>query len=103
MSVVAAFAVPHPPLILPEVGRGEEKTIQKTIDGLDRIGREIAELKPETVVLSSPHALLYADYFHIPESTEYRDNMRRFGAGGLSIAARCDGEFVGALCGIAAE
>ena len=32
MSVVAAFAVPHPPIILSEIGRGEEKKIQKTID-----------------------------------------------------------------------
>ena len=27
MPVLAAVAVPHPPLIIPEVGRGEEKRI----------------------------------------------------------------------------
>ena len=32
MSVIAAAAVPHPPIILPEVGQGEEKKIQKTAD-----------------------------------------------------------------------
>ena len=31
MSIVGAFIVPHPPIILPEVGKGEEKEIQKTI------------------------------------------------------------------------
>ena len=32
MSVVAAYVVPHPPLIIPAVGRGEERGIHKTID-----------------------------------------------------------------------
>ena len=32
MAVIGAVMVPHPPLIIPEVGRGEEKEIQKTID-----------------------------------------------------------------------
>ena len=30
MAIVAAMAVPHPPIILPEIGRGEEKKIAKT-------------------------------------------------------------------------
>jgi hypothetical protein len=29
MSIVAAFMVPHPPMIVPEVGRGSEKQIEK--------------------------------------------------------------------------
>ena len=29
MAVIGAVMVPHPPLIIPEVGRGEEKAIQK--------------------------------------------------------------------------
>ena len=30
MSVVGAIVVPHPPILLPEVGRGEEKKISAT-------------------------------------------------------------------------
>ena len=29
MSIIGAFIVPHPPIILPEIGKGEEKKIQK--------------------------------------------------------------------------
>ena len=29
MAIVTAMAVPHPPIILPEIGRGEEKKIAK--------------------------------------------------------------------------
>ena len=31
MGISAGFMVPHPPLIIPDVGMGEEKKIQKTI------------------------------------------------------------------------
>ena len=32
MAILGAFAVPHPPIILPEIGRGEERRIQATSD-----------------------------------------------------------------------
>ena len=56
--------VPHPPLIVPEVGKGEEKKIQDTIDAYHRVAGKIGELKPETIVLISPHQIMYADYFY---------------------------------------
>ena len=65
MSIVGAFAVPHPPLIIPEVSPGEEHQIQHTVDAYDEVGRRIAELAPETIVISSPHSVMYYDYLHI--------------------------------------
>ena len=53
MSVLAAFMVPHPPLIVPDIGQGSERKVQKTIDSYERVAREIAELKPDTIVISS--------------------------------------------------
>ena len=34
MGIVAAYAVPHPPLAMPEVGRGQERAIQDTLDAV---------------------------------------------------------------------
>ena len=50
-----AFVFPHPPLILPHIGRGREREVQKTIDSCHECAKAIARLKPDTVVLSSPH------------------------------------------------
>ena len=36
--------VPHPPLIVPEVGKGEEKKIQDTIDAYHKVSRKIGEM-----------------------------------------------------------
>ncbi len=77
MSVVAAFAVPHPPILLPEIGRGEEKKIQKTADAYRTAMSRIAALRPDTVVLTSPHAVMYSNYFHISPGTI---GMRGYGS-----------------------
>ena len=44
MSILAAYAVPHPPLILPEIGKGEEKKIQLTVNAYERAMKEAAAL-----------------------------------------------------------
>ncbi len=97
MGIVAAFAVPHPPIILPEVGHGEEKKIQRTIDAYRDVMRQAAELKPDTVVISSPHSLMYADYFHISPGKKASGNFGDFGAPDVTIEVDYDTEFVSSL------
>ena len=53
--ISAAFVFPHPPVILPEIGRGREAEVQKTVDSCNECAKEIARLKPDAIVLSSPH------------------------------------------------
>lgn len=79
MSVVAAFAVPHPPLAVPGVGRGRERGIARTTSAYEEVARRVAELAPDTVVVSSPHAALYLDYFHISPGTGARGSFASFG------------------------
>ena len=80
MAIVGAFVLPHPPLIIPSVGRGRERDIQDTVDAAEEIGRRIAALKPDTIVISSPHTTLYRDYFHISPGAHARGSFARFGA-----------------------
>lgn len=103
MSVLAAFAVPHPPAILPEVGHGEEREIRKTVDAYRAAMRRAAELRPETVVLTSPHTVMYADYFHISPGAEARGDFGQFGAPQVRLRAEYDTEFVSALSELCGE
>lgn len=80
MSIQAAYVVPHPPLIIPSVGRGKEAGIQATVDAYDEVGRQIASIKPDTIIVTSPHATAYADYFHISPGANARGDMNRFDA-----------------------
>lgn len=94
MSILGAFIVPHPPLIVPRIGRGEEKKIQKTIDSYHEAARQIAGLNPDTIIVTSPHSILYSDYFHISPGTRAKGNFGRFGARDISFTVEYDEEFV---------
>ncbi|MBD5529195.1 MAG: AmmeMemoRadiSam system protein A [Lachnospiraceae bacterium] len=98
MGISAGFMVPHPPLIIPDVGRGEEKKIQKTIDAYQKAAETIGGLQPETIVLLSPHQTLYADYFHISPGLDARGDFGQFHAGQISMEVSYDTEFVRVLC-----
>jgi aromatic ring-opening dioxygenase LigB subunit len=44
MPILATFIVPHPPIIIQEIAKGEQLKIKKTIDAYREIAREIAAL-----------------------------------------------------------
>ena len=98
MSVKGAVMVPHPPLIVPEIGHGEERKIQATIDSYHRAAQKIAEWRPDTVVVISPHSVMYADYFHISPGSGAKGNFARFRAPQVKFQADYDTEFVEMLC-----
>lgn len=97
MAIVGAFMVPHPPLIVEEVGQGREKEISSTIEAYKEVARRIAALKPETIILTSPHSIMYADYFHISPGTSAEGDLRKFGAGNVRIKVQYDREFTDRL------
>lgn len=47
MSSIGVFIVPHPPLTVPEISRGQEKEIQKTVDAYEEVGRRTAFSKQD--------------------------------------------------------
>ena len=94
MPIVAAFMVPHPPMIVPEVGRGSEKQIEKTILAYEKVADEIAALKPETIIISSPHSIMYSDYFHISPGSRASGSFADFGASQVRFDVDYDQELV---------
>jgi len=101
MSLIGAFIVPHPPLIIPEVGRGQEKEIQKTIDAYKEVARRIEKLKPDTIIVVTPHSVMYSDYLHISPGEHAVGNFKDFGAPGVQIKVDYDSGFAKRLAEIA--
>ncbi|MBR6295201.1 MAG: AmmeMemoRadiSam system protein A [Treponema sp.] len=94
MSIIAAFMVPHPPMIVPAVGKGSERQIEKTIRAYEKVADEIASLKPDTIIISSPHSIMYSDYFHISPGTGAEGSFADFGAGEIKFNVQYDTELV---------
>ncbi len=103
MSVAAAFIVPHPPLIVPAVGRGGEKQIEKTTAAYLQVAEEIAALAPETIIITSPHATMYSDYFHISPGSGARGSFAAFRASSVSFREEYDTGLVRAISKLAEE
>ena len=103
MGILAAFMVPHPPMIIPDIGKGSEKQITKTIEAYEKVAGEIAALKPETIIITSPHSIMYADYFHISPGKGAKGNFKRFGAGDVAFKEEYDAQLRDRICLLADE
>lgn len=101
MSILASFIVPHPPLIIPNIGKGSEKQVSKTISAYKEIAKQIATLNPETIIISSPHAPMYSDCFYISNSQTLTGNLANFGAKEISFAEEVDTKLVDEISSLA--
>jgi len=54
--LVFACLVPHPPIILPSVGSEADRAeVKKTIQSLEKLGKQLAKTKPDCILITSPH------------------------------------------------
>jgi AmmeMemoRadiSam system protein A len=97
MPLKSAIMVPHPPLIIPQVGRGQEKAIQTTIDAYRKAAELIAASRPDTVIVITPHSELFSDYFHISPGTSAKGSLAQFHAGAVQLEVAYDAPYVAEL------
>jgi len=83
MSFVGAFILPHPPVMVPSVGREEGlKPIEKTVNAMVKVSKIVADLKPDTIVIITPHGPVYPDRISIrtPISGRLKGDLSAFGS-----------------------
>jgi AmmeMemoRadiSam system protein A/AmmeMemoRadiSam system protein B len=97
MPIIATYLLPHPPLIFPEIGHGQERKIRRTIAAYKDAARQIAEFQPDTVVIVSPHARSFADAFVLPSGEKISGDMGEFDAPDVKLTLDIDAEFVDEL------
>ncbi len=61
---------------------------------IERVAEHIANIAPDTIIITSPHSVMYADYFHISPGTGSAGDFARFGAPQVSFDVDYDTEFV---------
>lgn len=96
-----AFLVPHPPLIIPEVGGGRQKTIQKTVEAYRKVAEHIGDLKPDVLVIATPHGPSYEDCFTLQAGGRASGSFADFGAPQVRMEVRCDGDLAGRISRLA--
>jgi len=86
----AAYITPHPPIIIPEIGRGEEKKIDSTSKALKTISKEVRQIEPETIIIITPHAKMHRGAVTINTAPLIEGTMAQFGCPDLRFSAKND-------------
>ena len=102
MALDMAYALPHPPLAIEDVGRGQERAIAKTLEAYGEVSAEIARIAPEAIVFITPHSVMYSDYFHISPGAGASGDFTRFRAPGVRFEAKYDEELAREISTLAA-
>ncbi|MGI5083572.1 AmmeMemoRadiSam system protein A [Treponema putidum] len=90
----AAYITPHPPIIIPEIGRGEEKKIASTSKALKTISKEVKQIEPETIIIITPHAKMHRGAVTINTAPVIEGTMAQFGCPDLRFSAKNDERIV---------
>ena len=89
MSWIWAALMPHPPIIVPEVGEGREREAGKTLDGVDALMKELAAAgRPDCILLLSPHQPYALGSLAINGEPILRGSFAPFGAPQVSFELR---------------
>ena len=88
---------PHPPIMVPEVGKGQERVISASLEAMMRLGEELAAADPEVVVVITPHGPLFQDAVSIAGVAELKGNLGQFGAPRVDFSFENDQELIDQL------
>jgi AmmeMemoRadiSam system protein B len=101
-SIVFVGIAPHPPIMVPEVGREAIAGVRGSIDAMRELTERIIACGAETIIIISPHAPLEARAFVAYSETELRGDFANFRAPQATIDAPLDLELLEAITSTAA-
>ncbi|MDK2816359.1 MAG: hypothetical protein PWR22_988 [Moorella sp. (in: firmicutes)] len=82
--------MPHPPLMVPEVGRGEVARIKATVAAARKLAARVAAHQPEVIIIISPHGPVFRDAVGIWATGELKGDLAAFRAGEVKFTYPLD-------------
>ncbi len=89
--------LPHPPIIVPEVGGARLRQCSGTVNACREVARQLVAARPDRLMLISPHSPRKGRKFGIWSGHDHRGNLAAFGAPGASISLPTDPCLIDAL------
>ncbi|MCX8128525.1 MAG: AmmeMemoRadiSam system protein A [Clostridia bacterium] len=84
-KIISSYVFPHPPIIIPEVGKGNEDGADETIKAVVKAAKKISMEKPTTIIVTTPHGPVFQDYVYVSAGEELQGSLERFGAGDVKL------------------
>ena len=101
-SIVFSGIAPHPPIMVPEVGRDAINQVRSSIDAMKEFTARLIDCEAETVVLISPHAPLDATAFVAYSAPNLAGDFGNFRARDTKLSFALDTELLEAITAEAA-
>lgn len=92
-----AALLPHPPIVIKEVGGKEAEKVAKTRETIKYVAHKVRELEPQVIVAITPHGYVFSDAVTITAIDPLKGNLSDFDAPEVSICYRIDEEVVVAI------
>jgi AmmeMemoRadiSam system protein A/AmmeMemoRadiSam system protein B len=102
-SIVFAGVAPHPPIMVPEVGREAAAEVRGSIDAMRDFTERLVKSGAETVIMISPHAPLEASAFVAYRDQTLYGDFANFRAPETKVEAPLDEELLESIKSAAAE
>jgi AmmeMemoRadiSam system protein A/AmmeMemoRadiSam system protein B len=96
-SLVFSGIAPHPPIMVPEVGRESIAEVRRSIDGMAELTRRIIESGATSIILISPHAPLDPTAFVVYEGPRLIGDFSNFRAPMARVEADVDNQLLEAI------
>ncbi|TAN32978.1 AmmeMemoRadiSam system protein B [Patescibacteria group bacterium] len=77
--LVFACITPHPPLLLPTIGKKVAKKVEKTKRAMEKLEEDLYLSKPDILIVISPHGSCMNDAFTLNLAPEYETDLSEFG------------------------
>ncbi len=91
MSLVFAGITPHPPLLIPTIGKEEIKKIEKTKKAFLQMEKVLYTSHPDVIIVISPHGSYFSDAFTVNVCPEYETDFTEFGDISTKLKFKGDG------------
>lgn len=85
---------PHPPIIIPAIGRNRLSEAQQTVDGMKQLGSLIKEAAPELLIIITPHGQVLREGPSVQTGDLLVGDFGQFGAPGIQIKFQTDQKLV---------
>lgn len=77
--IVFSAITPHPPILIPDIGKDNLRFVEKTRAAMEKLSQELYAAKPDTIIIISPHGTVLADAFALNMSPEFEIQFKEFG------------------------
>lgn len=85
MTIKSSYILPHPPIIIEEIGKRDIEKCKNTQEAMKTVAQEIKEIEPDTIIVVTPHGTVFSDAVTINYFEDLYGNLGNFGYSNITI------------------